>query len=220
MKWFRDNGLTLALLGLFAVSLIGQGWSGWLSHVAEQTRHGEAGPTLFDYLASGQFLSALFENWESEFLQMWAFVMLTAYLVQKGSPESKKPDEENPQDRDPALDENKKDAPWPVRAGGLARVVYSHSLGFALLLLFIASFVLHWINSTRHAADEARAHGESGPTLLQQLADAEFWFESFQNWQSEFLSTAVLIVLGIYLRERHSPESKPVSAPHPETGSN
>jgi hypothetical protein len=160
----------------------------------------------------------LFENWESEFLQMWAFVMLTAYLVQKGSPESRKADEENPQDRDPALDQDQPTAPWPVRAGRVARAVYSHSLGLALLALFIASFVLHWINSARDAADEARTHGEPGPTLMQHLGDAQFWFESFQNWQSEFLSTAVLIVLAIFLRERHSPESKPVAAPHAETG--
>jgi len=218
MKWIRDNSLTLALMALFVLSVIGQAWSGWLAEIEEQSRHGEAVPALFDYIAGGQFLSALFENWESEFLQMWAFVMLTAYLIQKGSPESKKIDEENPQDRDPKLDENKGDAPWPVRVGGLVRVAYSHSLGFALLALFIASFVLHWINSTRHAGDEAQAHGETAPSLMQQLSDAQFWFESFQNWQSEFLSTAVLIVLGIYLRERHSPESKPVGAPHSETG--
>jgi hypothetical protein len=218
MKWIRDNGLTLALMALFALSVIGQAWSGWLADIEEHTRHGEAPPALMEYLSGGQFLSALFENWESEFLQMWAFVMLTAYLIQKGSPESKKPGEKNPQDRDPVLDEKRKDAPWPVRAGGLVRVVYSHSLGFALLALFVAAFVLHWISSARHAADEAQAHGERAPTLLQHLEGAQFWFESFQNWQSEFLSTAVLIVLGIFLRERHSPESKPVGAPHSKTG--
>ena len=91
-------------------------------------------------------------------------------------------------------------------------------MGFALLALFIATFVLHWVNSTRHAGEEARAHGEAAPTLMQQIGEAQFWFESFQNWQSEFLSTAVLVVLAIFLRERHSPESKPVGAPHSETG--
>ena len=87
---------------VFAV--VGQSWTGWLAEAEEQTRHGQTAPELFDYLNSGAFLSALFENWESEFLQMWAFVMLTAYLIQKGSPESRKPDEENPQDRDPRLE--------------------------------------------------------------------------------------------------------------------
>jgi hypothetical protein len=170
-------------------------------------------------LASGEFLSALFENWESEFLQMWAFVMLTAYLYQRGSPESKDPDETAPQDRDPALDANRPDAPWPVRAGGLVRVVYSHSLGLVLLALFLASFVLHLVNSARAAGDEAIAHGQLAPSLGAYALDPEFWFESFQNWQSEFLSTAVLIVLAIYLRERRSPESKPVAEAHSTTGS-
>ena len=217
-SWVRDHGLTLVLLGIFALSLLGQAITGWHSENSTREEHG-FGPVIFTtYVASGEFLSALFENWESEFLQMWAFVMLTAYLYQRGSPESKKPDEEAPQDRDPALDAGKPDAPWPVRAGGLVRTAYSHSLGFALLALFVASFVLHLVNSTRKAADEAIAHGQTAPTIAQYIVDPEFWFESFQNWQSEFLSTAVLIMLGVYLRERHSPESKPVGAPHSETG--
>lgn len=220
MKWLRDNGLTLALLALFAVSVVGQAWAGYMHEIDEQARHGAAAPGLIAYLGSGAFLSALFENWESEFLQMAAFVMLTAYLFQRGSPESRDPDEaEAPQDRDPVRDVGNPNAPWPVRAGGpLIRTVYSHSLGAALALLFIASFLLHWINSARHADEEARLHGEPSVTLMARLSDAEFWFESFQNWQSEFLSTAVLIVLAIFLRERHSPESKPVGAPHGETG--
>lgn len=218
MKWLRDNGLTLALLALFAISVIGQAWSGWLSERQDLIRHGLSAPSLTAYLAGGAFLSALFENWESEFLQMWAFVMLTAYLVQRGSPESKDPDKPAPQDRDPARGADDPQAPWPVRAGALTRALYSHSLGLALLFLFAMSFVLHWLNSARHAAEEALAHHEPPPGLWQWLGDAEFWFESFQNWQSEFLSTAVLIVLGIFLRERRSPESKPVSAPHGETG--
>jgi hypothetical protein len=149
---------------------------------------------------------------------MWTYVMLTAYLFQRGSPESKDPDKKALQDRDPAADRNKADAPWPVRAGGLASKVYAHSLGWALLLLFLASFVLHWFNSMRDAAEQALRNGEPAPTLFEHLASAQPWFESFQNWQSEFLSTAVLIVLAVYLREKGSPESKPVGAPHSQTG--
>lgn len=217
--WIRDNGLTLVLLGVFIVSLGGQALTGWHSENQTRIEH-HAAPIIFTaYLASGEFLSALFENWESEFLQMWAFVMLTAYLFQRGSPESKDPDKAAAQDRDPALDEKKQDAPWPVRAGGLVRVVYSHSLGLTLFVLFLASFGLHLVNSTRKAGDEAIAHGQAAPTIGAYALDPEFWFESFQNWQSEFLSTAVLIVLAIYLRERRSPESKPVGEPHRTTGS-
>lgn len=98
-------------------------------------------------------------------------------------------------------------------------ILYSHSLGGALLMLFLVSFALHWFNSTRHAAEEALRRHEPAPSYWEYLASAQLWFESFQNWQSEFLSTAVLIVLAIFLRERGSPESKPVSAPHGQTGS-
>lgn len=185
---------------------------------ADLQTHGRPALDLLAYLASGAFLSSLFENWESEFLQMWVFVMLTAYLVQKGSPESKAAEGAAPQDRDPALDADKPDAPWPVRAGGLARGLYSHSLGAALLLLFRASFSLHLKNSARLANSENALHGQAAVSVWAHLAAPEFWFESFQNWQSEFLSTAVLIVLAIFLRERGSPESKPVATPHSKTG--
>jgi hypothetical protein len=218
VSWLRDNGLSLTLFALFAISIVGHGWAGWIANNEELIREGITPLTLGAYLQGGEFVSTVFENWESEFLQMAAYVVLTAYLFQRGSPESKDPDEKAPQDRDPKADANKSDAPWPVRVGGLARTVYAHSLGLALGLLFLASFVLHWINSTRHAADEAMRMGDAPPTRLEHLRSAELWFESFQNWQSEFLSTAVLIVLAIYLRERGSPESKPVGAPHSQTG--
>ncbi len=120
--WFRDNGLTLVLLSLFALSFVGQAAAGWASENAELADHGQAAVDLVSYLVSGAFLSSVFENWESEFLQMWAFVMLTAYLFQRGSPESRDPDEAAaPQDRDPALDARKADAPAAVRIGGRAR---------------------------------------------------------------------------------------------------
>lgn len=217
-RFLRDNGLTLVLATLFGLSVLGQAFTGFAAENAERVQHGEPLTTLLPYLGSGAFLSSLFENWESEFLQMWAFVMLTAFLMQKGSPESKDLDEEAKQDRDPALDADKPDAPLPVRMGGWVRSLYSHSLGLALLALFLASFALHWINSARHEAEEAEAHGEAAGGFMPRLGEAEFWFESFQNWQSEFLSTAVLIVLAIFLRERGSAESKPVAAPHSETG--
>lgn len=220
MKTFlRDNGLTLVLVLLFGVSVVGQAATGFATENAELADHGQAATDLGSYLISGAFLSSLFENWESEFLQMWAFVMLTAYLFQRGSPESKDPDGPAPQDRDPALDARNRGAPLPVRLGGFARTVYAHSLGLALFLLFVVSFALHFINSARLAADEAALHSDGATGgLFAHMGEAQFWFESFQNWQSEFLSTAVLIVLAIFLRERGSPESKPVGAPNAATG--
>ena len=217
-RWLRDNGLTVALVALFTVSLTGQVFAGWSADNAERALHKEGALSLGAYLVSGEFLSALFENWESEFLQMWAYVMLTAYLFQRGSPESKDPDEPAPQDRDPALDRAKRGAPWPVRRGGLPLRLYNHSLGMALLGLFLISFVLHWLNSARTAADEALAHGTRAVSALAYLGEPRLWFESFQNWQSEFASTAMLIVLAIWLREKGSPESKAVSDAHHKTG--
>ena len=216
--WLRDNGLSLTLFSLFAVSVFGHALTGWNVYNEELSQDHAPLLGLGEYLLSGQFGSSLFENWESEFLQMGFYVILTAYLYQRGSPESKDPDTTAPQDRDPARDAKKEDAPWPVRAGGFARKLYAHSLGLALLTLFAACFTLHWINSARRAGEEAIRHGKNAPTLLEHLASAEFWFESFQNWQSEFLSTAVLIVLAVYLREKGSPESKPVGAAHSKTG--
>ena len=216
--WLRDNGLSIALFALFALSIVGHAWSGWIANNENLLTAGGQPLTLLQYLASGAFISSVFENWESEFLQMGTYVVLTAYLFQRGSPESKDPDEPAPQDRDPNLDRNNSRAPWPLRAGALARTIYAHSLGLSLFALFAISFILHWWGSTRHAADEALLAGEPIPTIWQHLASAQFWFESFQNWQSEFLSTGALIVLAIYLREWGSPESKPVAAPHGQTG--
>jgi len=204
MSWLRDNGLTLVLLLLFALSIGGQAWTGWLAAVEEMRQHGAAAPEFGQYVSGGEFLATVFENWESEFLQMAAYVVLTAHLFQRGSAESRDPD-------DP---ERERDEAGP----GLWGKLHAHSLGIALALLFVASFVLHLIYSAKHAAEEALLHGEPAPRLGEYVSDAQFWFESFQNWQSEFLSTAVLVVLSIYLREHGSPESKPVQAPNSETG--
>jgi len=218
MKVLRDNGLTIVLLLATAATLVGMLLTGLSVHNEELTEHGAAELSWGQYVLTGHFLSALFENWESEFLQMSAYVMLTAFLFQRGSAESKDPDEISPQDADPAKDENKPYAPLPVRMAGLPRSLYSYSLGLALFLLFIASFALHLRESAAAQAAEAMLHGQPTQTIGDHLMSAQMWFESFQNWQSEFLSTAFLVVLSIFLRFRGSPESKPVSAPHSETG--
>jgi hypothetical protein len=212
--WIRDNGLTLALTSLFLASVIGMSLTGWRANNLLRIEHGAAILSFLTYLHSAAFFSALFENWESEFLQMWAYVMLTAYLFQRGSPESKDPDQAA---TSPTTAEMRPDSPWPVRAGGLWRHLYAHSLGLSLLVLFLVSFALHWTNSATAARDEAILHHTALPTQMDHVFDPEFWFESFQNWQSEFMSTAVLVVLSIFLRERGSPESKAVDAAHSET---
>lgn len=218
MKFLKNNGLTIVLLVATVITLLGMLMTGLSVYNDDLTKHGAQAVAVGEYLTTGHFLSALFENWESEFLQMSAYVVLTAFLFQRGSAESKDPNESSPQDADPAGDENKPDAPLPVRMGGLPRSLYSYSLGLALFLLFVVSFVLHLRESLVAEAVQARLHGEPEPAIADHLSSAQLWFESFQNWQSEFLSTAVLVVLSIFLRFRGSPESKPVSAPHSQTG--
>ena len=159
------------------------------------------------------------ENWESEFLQMFLFIVLTACLYQKGSAESKKLDEEEEVDRDPRQSKHKKDAPWPVRKGGLVLKLYENSLSLAFLLLFLASFFAHAAGGAREYNQDQAEHGSAERvTTLGYLATSRFWFESLQNWQSEFLAVGLMVVLTIWLRQKGSPESKPVDAPHGQTG--
>ena len=216
-RFFRDNGLTIVLMLLFLGSIIGQWLAGWHFENETLAEHGEQAITLGQFTTDPQFLSTVFENWESEFLQMAAFVVLTACLYQKGSAESEDPDEP-PRDKNLAAQARKRGAPKILRQGTAARWVYAHSLGIVLSILFVATFALHWWFSAKHAAEEAAMHGQAAQSALDYLTSAQLWFESFQNWQSEFLSTAVLIVLSIYLRQAESPESKPVAAPHSQTG--
>ena len=143
-------------------------------------------------------------------------VLLTAYLHQKGSPESKPLDQAD--DEDLGAPAGHANAPWPVRKGGIIARLYAHSLSTALFLLFAISFMLHALGSLRRANVDAAMHGAPPGRLLEHFMNARFWFESLQNWQSEFLSTGMLVLLGIVLRQRGSPESKPVAAPHSRTG--
>ena len=215
--FFRNNGLTITLMLLFLGSLVGQWLTGWRFANEELARHGESAVTLSQYATDPQFISTVFENWESEFLQMSAYVLLTCFLFQKGSAESRDPDDP-PRDDDLEAQSRKPGAPAILRWGALARHLYAHSLGLALLLLFVGSFLMHWTFSAKQAAAEALAHGDTPLSTGAYLWDAQLWFESFQNWQSEFLSTAVLVVLTIFLRQRESPESKAVADPHGKTG--
>lgn len=218
MKYLRDNSLTLVLLAATLATLVGMILTGSAVYNEELADHGSKAVPMSQYILSGHFLSALFENWESEFLQMSAYVVLTAFLFQRGSAESKDPDVTSPQDEDPAGRRGDPDAPAAIRMGGVPRTIYSYSLGIMLFLLFLVSFGMHVCDSAAAQAEEALLHGRAASTVAEHLWSAQLWFESFQNWQSEFLSTAVIIVLSIFLRFRGSPESKPVAAPHSETG--
>jgi len=217
MKTFlRNNSLSICFVLLFLGSMIGQVIFGFKEHNKELIEDGSTSILLSAYLTSGHFLQSTFENWESEFLQMALFVIFTVFLMQKGSSESKDLDKQEEVDREP--DPKKKDAPWPVKAGGLILEFYKHSLTIVLLLLFVISFLLHFFGSLKDENEQLALKGMPLESASDYIGDSRFWFESFQNWQSEFMSIFAIIMLSIYLRQIGSSQSKPVDTPNMETG--
>jgi hypothetical protein len=219
-RFFRENGLSIVWLCLFFFTFIlGQSIVGHRQYNNDQRDHRQPEASYTEYLLTPHFLEATMENWESEFLQMFLFIALTSFLYQKGSAESKKLDEEESVDRDPKKSRNKKDAPWPVRKGGVILWLYQYSLSLTFLALFLISFYLHAVGGAGEYNQDQLAHGSTEQvTTLGYMATSRFWFESFQNWQSEFLSVGAMVILTIWLRHKGSPESKPVDAPHSQTG--
>ena len=217
-EWLADRALTLVLLVMFVLFLAGQIATGLHEYNNARIEHHEPAIALTAYLGTGHFLEALFENWESEFLQMAVFILLTTVLVQKGSPESRRPHVKELVDLDPREFANDENAPWPVRRGGWVLILYENSLGLAFVVLFLLSFAGHAIGGYYEYAEDQAAHAQPPPEFAAYLASSRFWFESLQNWQSEFLSIAAMVWLAVYLRQRYSPESKPVHAPHDDAG--
>lgn len=215
-RFVRDNALSLVMFLMFGLFLVGQTATGLEVLNEDRAAHGEPPMDVAAYLTSGHFIEATFENRESAFLQMGALVVLTVALHQRGSPESKDPDGDEAVDRTP--DPARPGAPGPLRAGSLVATIYSHSLTLALLGLFVVSMGLHAIGGAAEHSREERAHGGSEVDVIGFLETPDFWFQSFQNWQSEFLSVGALVVLTIFLRERGSPESKPVDEANATTG--
>jgi hypothetical protein len=199
-KFLRNNGLSLSLVVLFLAFWACQAFAGMRVYNEDAARHGQAAMGLATYLKSGHFWQATAENWESEFLQMGAYVLMTSFLFQKGSAESLDPDQP---DLEPSAGHS-----W----------FYRHSLLLAFLGLFLVSFAVHAVEGLEKFNAERIDHGEPSASLSEYLGDAEFWFESFQNWQSEFLAVLAIVVLTIFLRQQNSPESKKLNAPHSRTG--
>lgn len=212
------NGLSLAIVALFFISLTGQAITGWHEYNKELQEYHHSSIDLPSYLSTGHFIQTTFENWESEFLQMGMYVILTVFLRQKGSSESKHLVQREEVDRKP--DPKKHNAPWPVKRGGWVLFVYQNSLSIAFGILFVLSFWLHAGGSLSNYNHEQQLKGSELATLSQYLGQSRFWYESFQNWQSEFIAVLSIVVLSIFLRQKGSPESKPVDAPNFETGTN
>jgi hypothetical protein len=218
-RFLRENGLSIVVLGCFLLLLAGQTIAGMRDSNEDRIAEGKEPLALPQYLKSGHFVEAVFENWESEFLQMGFYVVLTIFLRQKGSSESKKLRGKEAVDEDPRKHRSDPRAPGPVRAGGLALKLYQNSLSLAFLLLFLFSFTGHALGGLWLYNEERLEKGQPAITLGDYVHSSRFWFESFQNWQSEFLAVGSIVVLSIFLRQKGSPESKPVAAPHDQTGS-
>jgi hypothetical protein len=210
------NSLSLVLILCFLICITGQIFTGWHEHNDDLADHGAPQIPLSEYLTTGHFLQVTFENWESEFLQMGVYVLLTISLRQQGSSESKPLEGSEEVDREPHP--RRKDAPWPVRKGGIALWLYKSSLSITFVVLFVISFFLHFKGSLVDYNEEQLLNGKPTMAWTEYLSSSRLWFESFQNWQSEFIAVLSIVVFSIFLRQKGSPESKPVDAPHTETG--
>lgn len=208
--WYK-NSLSIVLIILLIGSLSAQILTGLHVKNDERAENHKASLSLIEYVHSGHFLQATFENWESEFLQMTLYILLTVSLRQKGSSESKKLIGENEVDREPEPHPN---APWPVRKGGIWLKLYSHSLSILFGTLFILSFLSHLYGSLKAFNEEQMDKGLQQVPWSEYIGQSRFWFESFQNWQSEFLAVAAIVIFSIWFREKGSPESKPVDTPN------
>lgn len=220
MKRLRDHGLALVFGALLLVALVGQAISGLAGVNGDARDHGLQTIGMGEYLASSSFAVDLAENWQSEYLQFFLFIVLTVWFVQKGSPESKPLDKVGRES-----DEEQQvgrfatpDSPAWAKVDGWRRSIYSHSLGLVMGAIFLGSWSAQFIAG--HAAyNSEQIRGLKAPLSWgDYLAAPDFWSRTFQNWQSEFLAVASMAVLAIYLRERGSPESKPVGASHEATG--
>jgi hypothetical protein len=216
----RDNSLTLFFGAIFVAALVGQAISGVALENREQLSAGLPTITLAEYVTTSQFAVDVTENWQSEFLQFLLYITVTVYLVQRGSPESKALDQagrESDEDQRVAEHSRPDSPPW-ARVGGWRLALYSHSLGLVMGAIFLLSWLAQSVTGAV-AYSEDQMHDLQDPvTWGEYLALPDFWSRTLQNWQSEFLAVAAMVVLSIYLRERGSPESKPVGAAHSSTG--
>jgi hypothetical protein len=219
MRPLRDNALSILFGALFVVALLGQSLAGWLENNEMLAEHGRPAEGLFAFVTSSDFVVDVAENWQSEFLQFFLFIAATIWLVQRGSPESKKPGDEGVgSDEEQLVGRHARpDSPEWARARGIRQTLYSNSL----LLVMGAVFALSWLAQSLAGLvvmNERNAqHGEPAMEWIDYVASPDFWNRTLQNWQSEFLAVGAMIALSIFLRQRGSSESKPVGAPHHAT---
>jgi hypothetical protein len=219
-RWLRDNGLSVFFLVLFVVTLALQSLAGWRDVDAQQALHGEPGIGWWPYVTSSDFWQTVLENWQSEYLQFFLYVVATIYLVQRGSPESKPPGKEGRESDDEQRVGQHADAESPgwARTAGMRHFLYANSLALVFGAIFLGSWFGHSVTGWRMFNEDQRTHDAPTVSWPAYLEQPDFWETTFQNWQSEFLAVGTMVVFSIYLRQRGSPESKPVGAPHTATG--
>jgi hypothetical protein len=219
MSLWRNNSLTIAFGLMFLASLIAQAIAGHAGFNAEQLQHGGDKISLLTYVTTASYGAAVLENWQSEFLQFTLYILLTVWLVQRGSPESKelnKRGTESDQDQKLGRYSSPKSPKW-ARASGLRRTLYSNSLVLVMGFIWLCSWLGQSVAGWTEYSDERISHLQHPLTWTEYLGNPDFWERTFQNWQSEFLAVASMSILAVYLRQRGSPESKPVGATHEAT---
>jgi hypothetical protein len=220
-RFLRENSLSLFFASIFLATLLAQSFAGQHSYNAEQAAHDGSVLSWWGYVCSPAYWGAVMENWQSEFLQFSLFIAATIWLVQKGSSESK-----NPADAGQETDEQQRvgehsapRSPTWARLRGWKSSVYENSLLLVMTLIFFLTWLAQSLNNWRVFNKEQAEHHERAITWGRYLLDPDFWEKTLQNWQSEFLAVGTMAVFTVFLRQRASPESKPVGAPHDETGS-
>jgi hypothetical protein len=216
MRWLRDNALSVLFGCIFVLALAGQSVAGWLENNERLQQHGLPTEGFGAFITSSEFVVDVAENWQSEFLQFFLFIAATIWLVQRGSPESKKPgDEGADSDEDQLVGKHAQpDSPAWARVGGIRQIVYSNSLLLVIGAVFVLSWLAQSLAGTVVMNSENAEHGQPPITWPEYLGTPDFWNRTLQNWQSEFLAVGAMIALSIFLRQRGSAESKPVGAPH------
>ncbi|MFG2715508.1 DUF6766 family protein [Streptomyces goshikiensis] len=218
--FWRDNSLTLAFGGAFLLVLAGQAFAGHAGFNEDLAVDGLQQLTIGEYLMSSDFAVDVSENWQSEFLQFFLYIFGTVWLLQRGSPESKelhKAGLESDQEQRIG-DHARADSPRWAATMDWRQKLYSRSLGTVMALLFFLSWLAQSIAGTAAYDEEQLRRLQPPVSWGAYLASADFWNRSLQNWQSELLAVAAMAILSVYLRQRGSPESKPVGAPHAATG--
>jgi hypothetical protein len=216
MRAIRDNGLSILFGALFLLALCGQAIAGYAMEAEDLTQHGQDVPGFWSFIFSSAFLVDVAENWQSEFLQFFLFILATVWLVQRGSPESKRSGDEGPgSDADQRVGAHARpDAPAWAKVRGIRQTIFSNSLLLAMGTVFVLSWLAQSVAGVVVFNSENAEHGAPAITWVAYLGSPDFWNRTLQNWQSEFLAVGTMIAFSIFLRQRGSSESKPVGIPH------